>query len=52
MLESAIAFLEQQQDSSGEVHDAGSEATDTTAPELIKEEEYAGDVCTADALAA
>ncbi len=44
MLEGAIAFLEQQQDDSGDLHDAATDATDVSEPELIKQEEYAGDV--------
>ncbi len=41
-MESAIAFLEQQQDQTALFQDAGTEATDASAPELIKEEDYAG----------
>ena len=44
MLEGAIAFLEQQHDDPGDFRDADTDATDMSASELIKEEEYAGDV--------
>ena len=50
MLEGAIAFLEQQQDDPGDFRDAATDASEMSAPELIKEEEYAGEVFASETL--